>query len=534
MGHVWRLLAAGTRGAAVACSRLRGVRALASSTIASAHPSYSEPAGSESAGGDVLSTSAAGSAAARGGGLRVGGYIVGALVSVISASLLFRHLGVTGTGEYVTAMSLVAIVGVLSDLGLTAVGVRELSIRAPAERWPLARDLLGLRIALTSAGGLVIVAIAWVGYSPTLAAGVALACVGLGLQATQDNFALPLVIGLRLGAVAALDLARQLLTTLFIVLLVVAGATLLPFLGVSIPVGLIVLVPTALLVRGTRTLRPSFSLNRWRRFAGPMLPYSAAVAASSVYFRVSILLVSILGSATELGYFSASFRIIEVLTVVPALLTGSALPIFARAADTDHDRLGYALGRVFEVGLIVGAWISVSIAVGAPLAIAIVGGPSFKPAVPVLALQGVSLGAMFVSLVWANGLLGLGLYRVILQISLAGLIFTAALVAVLTVIDGAEGAAIGTSIGETALAIVQCLAVVRGRPALRPSLRVLPGVALAAAVGLAPLALTGIPVIVRLIVSTVLFATAILLTRAYPPELIDIVPGMHLLVRHGR
>jgi O-antigen/teichoic acid export membrane protein len=464
----------------------------------------------------------------------VGGYIVGALVSVLAASLLFRHLGVTGTGEYVTAMSLVAIVGVLSDLGLTAVGVRELSIRPPADRWPLARDLLGLRIALTSVGGLLVVAIAWVAYSPTLAAGVALACVGLGLQATQDNFSLPLVIGLRLGWVAALDLSRQLLTTLFIVLLVIAGATLLPFLGVSIPVGLIVLVPTALLVRGTRTLRPSFSLRRWRRFAAPMLPYSAAVAASSVYFRVSILLVSILGSAAELGYFSASFRIIEVLTVVPALLTGAALPIFSRAADTDHDRLGYALGRVFEVGLIVGAWVSVSIAVGAPLAIAIVGGPSFKPAVPVLALQGVSLGAMFVSLVWANGLLGLGLYRIILAISLGGLVLTAALVAVLVSVDGAEGAAIGTSIGEIALGLAQCLAVVRGRPQLRPSLRIVPGVALAAGLGLAPLALTGIPVSARLVLSTALFAAALLLTRAYPPELIDLIPGLPAILRHGQ
>lgn len=458
--------------------------------------------------------------------MRVAGYIIGALVSVVSASLLFRHLGVTGTGEYVTAMSLVAIVGVLSDLGLTAVGVRELSARSPAERWPLARDLLGLRIALTTTGGVVIVAIAWVGYSPTLAAGVALACVGLGLQATQDNFSLPLVIGLRLGWLAALDLARQLLTTLFIVLLVVAGATLLPFLGVSIPVGVIVLVPTALLVRGTRMLRPSFNLGRWRRFVRPMLPYSAAVAASSVYFRVSILLVSVLGSAVELGYFSASFRIIEVLTVVPALLAGSALPIFAHAADKDHDRLGYALGRVFEVALIVGAWVSVSIAVGAPLAIAIIGGPSFKPAVPVLALQGVSLGAMFVSLVWANGLLGLGLYRVILEISIGGLVLTAGLVALLVEVNGAQGAAIGTSVGEIALAVTQCLAVIHGRPALRPSLRIVPGVALAAALGLVPLAMGGVPVIVRLIISTALFAGALLITRAYPPELIDLLPGI--------
>ncbi len=456
----------------------------------------------------------------------MGGYIIGALFSVISASLLFRHLGVRDTGQYVTALSLVAIVGALSDLGLTAVGVRELSTRPQAERWPLARDLLGLRITLTVVGSVAIVAFAWAAYTPTLAAGVALACVGLLLQATQDNFALPLLIGLRLGTMSMLDLSRQLLTTLFTVLLVLAGAELLPFLGISIPVGVIVLGATAVLVRGTRTLAPTFSWRRWRRFVRPMLPYSAAIAASSLIFRVSILLVSALASAVELGYFSASFRIIEVLTVVPALLAGSALPIFSHAARDDHNRLGYALGRVFEVGLIVGAWVAVSIAVGAPLAIAIVGGARFAPAASVLALQGVGLGAMFVSLVWSNGLLGLGEYRLILAISVGGLLLTAGLVAALTVADGAHGAAIGTSAGEVVLAVTQCLAVVHGRPALRPSLRIVPGVALAAALGLVPLALVGIPVIGRLAISTALFAGAVLLTRAYPPELLDLLAGL--------
>lgn len=475
---------------------------------------------------DVLSTSAAGPAAVRGGAMRVGGYIVGALLSVLSGALLFRHLGVTDTGRYVNALALVAIVGAVSDLGLTAVGVRELSQRPVEERWALARDLLGLRITLTLIGSVIAIAIAWASYSGTMAEGVALACAGLLLLAIQDNFALPLVIGLRLGWVAALDLSRQVLTVLFTIALVLAGATLLPFLGISIPVGAFVLVGTALLVRGTRTLAPTFSWARWREFMGAMIPYSAAIAASALYFRVSILLVSALSDNHQLGYFSASFRIIEVLTVVPALLAGAAFPIFARAARDDHDRLGYSLGRVFDVALIAGAWVAVSIAVGAPLAIAIVGGSKFAPAVPVLAFQGVGLGAMFVSLVWANGLLGLGLYRVILALSLGSLLLNVMLVAPLVLIDGARGAAIGTAVVEILLAVAQCLAIVRGRPQLRPSLRVLPRVALAAALGLVPLALTGVPVIVRLVISTSLFGICLLVTRAFPPELLDLVPGI--------
>lgn len=456
--------------------------------------------------------------------MRVGGYFAGTLVGVLAAALLFRHLGVRDTGRYVTALSLVAIVAAVSDLGLTAVGVRELSTRPPDERWPLARDLLGLRITLTVVGSVVVIAIAALVYSSTMGVGVALACVGLLLQATQDNFALPLVVGLRLGWVSALDLTRQVLTALATVALVLAGATLVPFLGISIPVGAIVLAMAVVLVRGVHSLAPTFSLSRWRRFMRAMLPYSAAVAASALYFRVSILLVSVLSSAVQLGYFSASFRIIDVLTLVPALLASSAFPIFARAAHDDHERLGYALGRVFEVALIAGAWVAVSIAVGAPLAIAIIGGAKFSAAAPVLAIQGVALGAMFVSLVWANAMLSLGLFRQILVISVSMLLLNAILVSALVPLDGARGAAIATAIAEIVAMGAQAVAVVRDKPELRPPLRVLPFVALAAALGLLPLALTGLPVIVRLLISTTLFGAVVLVTRALPPELMDLAP----------
>ena len=473
---------------------------------------------------DLLSTSQAGPAAVRGGAFRVGGYFLGALVSVISAALLFRYLGVVNIGRYVTAMSLVAIVGALSDLGLTAVGVRETSIRAAGERWQVARELLGLRITMTMLGGVVITVIAAFAYSATIATGVALASVGLLLQATQDNFALPLLVGLRLGWVAALELLRQVLTTMVVVLLVLAGAPFLSFLAISIPVGAVVLIVTAWRVWDTRALTPVFDWSRWRPLLAAVLPYAAAVAASALYFRVSILLVSALSDPTQLGYFAASFRIVEVLAPVPALLVGSAFPIFARAARDDHDRLGYSLGKVHEVAMIGGAWVAVSIAVGAPLAITIVGGAKFQPAEPVLAVQGVGLGAMCVSAVWANGLLSLGLYRQILLINVAALVFNALLVSALIPLDGAQGAAIGTVTAEIVAAIVLALAVTRGRPRLRPSMRILPRVALAAALGLTPLAMTGVPVIARIAISTTLFGIVLLATGALPSELRALIP----------
>jgi Na+-driven multidrug efflux pump len=128
--------------------------------------------------------------------------------------------------------------------------------------------------------------------------------------------------------------------------------------------------------------------------------------------------------------------------------------------------------------------------------------------------------------VWANVLLSLGQFRQILMISVLMLVLNGLLVAALIPLDGARGAAIATAIAEVVAVIVQALFVVRQRPQLRPSLRTLPFVALAAAAGLIPLALTGLPVIVRLLISTTLFGSVVLLTRTLPPELMDLAPWM--------
>jgi O-antigen/teichoic acid export membrane protein len=480
--------------------------------------------GAENAAPDFLSTPAAGPAAVRGGALRVTAFLAGALVSILAAALLFRHLGPDATGRYVYALTLVAIVGAMSDLGLTAVGVREMAGLPAEERWPIARDLLGLRITLTAVGGVVVTGLAWATYGPTLAFGVVLASIGLLLQATQDNFSLPLLLSLRLGWLSVLDFTRTLLTTLITIALVLLGASLVPFLAISIPVGVALLGATVALVRRTRALTPTFSLRRWRAFIGKVLPYTFAVAASALYFRLAILLVSALSNGRQLGYFAASFRVIEVLTLIPGLLIGAAFPIFARAARDDHERLGYAVGRVFDVSMIVGAWAAVSIAVGAPLAIHVIGGHRFQAAIPVLAVQGIGLGAMFVSLVWANTLLSLGVYRLILVINVAALLVNAALLGVLVPLDGARGAAFATAGAEIVAIVVQAIAVVHGRPALRPSLRAVPFVALAAGAGLTPLAMTALPVIVRVLISTILFGAVVLVTRTAPREMLDLVP----------
>ena len=71
---------------------------------------------------------------------------------------MIRHLGVVEYGYYVAVSAIVFIIGGFTEAGLTNLGIREYSRLRPEEREPFLRDLVGLRLVLTTVGVLVAIA----------------------------------------------------------------------------------------------------------------------------------------------------------------------------------------------------------------------------------------------------------------------------------------------------------------------------------------------------------------------------------------
>jgi O-antigen/teichoic acid export membrane protein len=475
----------------------------------------------------ILSSREAGGAATRGGAMRTGGFVVNVALGALAAAFLFRHLGTKNAGIYVTALSVAGIVAAISDLGLTTLGLRELSVRDPAGRGRLMGTILGMRIGITLLGllGSVIFAVA-VGYEPILVAGVALAGVALLVTSTQATLALSLMSRLRLGLLTGLETGRQLLITVGTIALVAIGAGVLAFIGLTIPVGLLGLGITAWLVRRDVPLLPQFDRTEWRLLAREVPAFALLGTIGAIYFRLSVIVVSLTASAVQLGYFSLSFRVLEVMILLPGVMLISVFPIFVHSALNDLDRLAYAVSRVFIVSLIVGLWFSLALAIGAPIAVKIVGGAAFANATPVLRIQAIGLGGSFVNAVWGMTLISLRRYRQLVIVSLVSLVGGALLVVVLASADGAEGAAVGTAITEVAGAVLIPFVIARSDPQVLPSMSEVPRVALAAALAVLVLLIPNVPVLVQVLLATVVYVVVLLATHAIPAELRHELAGL--------
>jgi O-antigen/teichoic acid export membrane protein len=469
---------------------------------------------------EVLDSSTAGARVIRGSVLRGASFAAGVALSIGSAALMIRHLGAGDYGRYVIVISLVAIVAGFTDVGLTNVAAREIAASERHERKRLLANLLGIRIVIAIVGVLLATGFAVLaGYGSTMVAGTILAGIGMFLAMIQHTYAIPMGVALRWGWISGIDLFRQALTVAAVVLLVFAGAGLLPFLAATIPVSLVVLAVAIPLVRGITPLLPSFELGQWSWIVRLTGIYAAASAVSTIYIFAAVIANSLVGSEQEAGYLGAAFRIYIILAAIPLLLVSTAFPVLARAAHVDRARLDYALRRVFEIAVIVGVWMALATVLGASFALAVVAGDGFGPSVGVLQIQGLALVPSFLATAAGFALISLRLNVGLLVANAVALTSTVALTLALVPWIEAKGAAVAMLAGDFTLAVLYGITLARAG-ALSFELAVVPRVAVAAGLA-ALLALTPLPDVALVAGATVVYFAVLFLLRGVPPEITD-------------
>jgi O-antigen/teichoic acid export membrane protein len=468
---------------------------------------------------DLLASPEAGGRLIRGGVLRGIGYGVGTLIAAGTAVLLLRALGRDDFGRYGTVAALLGIVSGISDAGLTAVGSRELALTPAAGRPHLLRNLVTLRLAITPVGVVAAAVFAFFVYDRQMFWGTVLGGIGVLLVNTQATMMMPLSVDLKLGTVTLFEVAKTAFTFLFVLVFVAAGWKLVALLSVQIPVGVVVIALTPLAVPFRSGLMPGFDRRVVRSLVREALPLAVALTMNVVYFRVLMILMSLLSSKNEIGLYATSFQVFAVLFSLPLLVLSSALPLLSVAGRDDGERLRFGLQRMTEVALAASVFIVLAIVSLADVLIPLLGGEQYRDAAPVLEIQAFALIAVFLGQTWQLGLLSLRR-----QSALAWANGTALVVIVLAGLAlipawGARGGAVAAVVGESFLALFVYVALRRTTPDVAPRLGLMPRAA-AAAVPAIVVAFLPIPWELRLAGSLAVFTGGCVLLRAVPSELV--------------
>jgi O-antigen/teichoic acid export membrane protein len=498
--------------------------------MVSALPADREPSVADSpqdAQTHILDTTDAGPAVIRGGLLRLIAYGLGTLAAVASSAVVIRHLGVVNTGRFTTVTALVMIAAMVSDLGLTGIAVREYAAGPPTDGRRFLRNLLGIRI--TIALSCVVLAVLFglvVGYPSVMVIGIGIAGAGMLVFVAQDASSIPLQVGLRFGWVAGLQLAIQVGVAIEAVLLALAGAGLLPFFALQLPVVVPALAVTAVVGGRDSRLIPMIDLREWRQMLSRILPFSVAVVLSVVYFQIAQIMVSVLSNSVQTGYFGVSFRAIVGFTTLPPLLVSTALPLIARAARDDAERFAYATRRLAETMLLAGCGVALALFLGAGFIVRLLAGSGFNPSVEVLRILAFALLGTFVIAARGYALLSLDRLNTMLASTAIALTVVVAAGVPLVSAHGAKGAAIALVAAELTLALCYEWSLSR-QPELRLApafvLRVAAAILLAGAVAL----VLGVSSLAAAAIAAILYVAVALALGIVPAEI------RHALVRRS-
>lgn len=460
-----------------------------------------------------------GELAIRGGAIRVAGYVAGVIVSLAAATILVRHLGIAEFGRYATVTSLIAIVGGVTEAGISLYGIREFDARADEDRRRLLADLLGMRLVLTLAGVACATGFAIaVGYREVLVLGTLVVGAGLLVQVTADVMSIPLQAGLRLGSLTIVDLSRRIAALALIGALALLGAGLLALLATSIGSGLAALALLVRMVRSSLTITPRLDWRAWRELFVATLPSAIAMSIGAVYFYVTIIVMSLVASATQTGLFATSFRVTQVALGIPILLLTAIFPLMSRERDEWGTGGGDMVGKVLAVAAICGVWMSLAMALGAGFILDVIAGSQARGAVSVLRIQGVVLTVSFISASSALALISMRRFRPMIAISASALALNVVLDLLLVPSLGARGGALADVLTETIAAVGLTAIVIRAVRPRRTAASVAPALLLAAGLS-ATVLLLPIGSVGRVVAATAIYFGVLLLTGSIPDEL---------------
>jgi O-antigen/teichoic acid export membrane protein len=465
---------------------------------------------------DVLSGPDVAAHVVRGGLQRGAGFLAINLLTGVTAIVLLRHLGVEDFGRYGIVMALLAIVQGVSDAGLSMTGARELAIREGDQRRELLAHLLGLRVLLTTGGILAAVGFAALaGYGDVLVLGTALAGGGVLLLSVQAE-------ELRNGRLTLNEVLRQAILLVGFLVLVAAGASLAWFFTAQLVAAALVMAITPLVLGRRHLVWPRWTPAQLRELTRVTLPLAISGVLSIVYFRLLVVLVSLLeDSATDVGYYVTSTRVVELFLALPMMLVSVVLPVLSVAARDDEGRLRYVTLRLAQALGLLGVLLALVLGAGADPLIRLLGGEEYAGAAPVLQIQCIALVTIFLVGGWTTTLVGMGRTRALVVTTAIGV--AAVLVFGLLLIPpfGAQGAAVAAVAGD----VVYCAAVFVALRRAGPGRGLPPGPLLRVIAAAAPPLLIALfsplPPAADALIVAVLFPVLAAAFGAVPPELTD-------------
>lgn len=448
-------------------------------------------------------------------------------LNVIASLALIRYLQPSGYGDYVFVLSFAALFGLLSDLGLAKIAVREISRDESASGTTLGTAIVARLALAVVAAILAQLALLAIGARAEIHLAAAVASLLYVTEAFLSVVAL-FEVRLEMQYEALVQVVAQAIDTVLILALVASGAALVQLVAAPVASGAVGCVLALALARGRYGARLDLDVRRIGYLVREAAPIGITLVIAVAYLKLDSVFLGLLATPTDVGLYGSAFRPIEYLLLASGVLVTPLFPLLARWHARDAGRFALVYRRGMDA--LVALWLPVPVLlvfVARPLVTTVFTEP-FAPAALPLQVLGAGLVLMSVSAWQGFALLAAGRQRITVVYDAIALVLNVALNLALIPSLGYMGAAIA-SFATSVFVVVASTFVVRRVLALAPGRSRIPQIALAnvaLALVLALASSAGAPWWAAAVLSPLPYAALLLLCRVTTPsELRVFVPS---------
>jgi O-antigen/teichoic acid export membrane protein len=468
---------------------------------------------------------------ARNTSLQTGAHVVGLALSIGSAALVTRYLGVGGYGTFSLLAVLLTLPVTVLNGSLDTLAVRRLSVDGKVDR-TFFSNVLALKLTVAVAFACVATAIAW------------LAPLSFAIRLAVAAFSIALIASAIQGTLLTVEQARQ---RFHLPVLVDVGTRFFTFLGI----GVLVLAPhpgaaaprvalcvgasavatiiwlTFSIVRRRRRVPLGLSHDPeiWRRLGRASGQLALINLLGLLNYRLDIVVLAVLADTHAVGIYAVATRFIDALLPLAAFFVAACFPVLASTAVHAPQQRHGQVQRAAEflalasVPIAVGGWVF------APQLVRLVAGTDYHAAVLPLRLLLLSLPFSYLSTFLLFLVIAADKQRRVLWLMGASITLNLVLNVALVPFYGAVGPAVATLVSEV-LGTAALLVIVRRTLGIhvmpRPVLKTLAagGAMCAAAVMLQP-----VDAVLAFGVSAVVYTAAVFALRAVRPLDLKLLVG---------
>lgn len=333
--------------------------------------------------------------------IQIAGRIFSTLLSLASIFFITRYLGPEGFGRYTIIIAFLSFFGIIADMGIYLTALQMIS-EPGRDSAKLFSNAFTMRVIISAIFLALAPLVALLFPYPLIVKkGIAIAVFAFFFISMCQILHAVFQKELKMFKAELSEIFGKASILICVALAIYFKLNLLYLIGCLVVGNLINFLVKFAYAKRHITIKFAFDKEIWQEIISKSWPIALSIVFNLVYLRGDIIILSLFASEAQVGFYGASYKVLDVLTTLPIVFAGLMMPIFTKTwAEKNFDHLKKYLQISFDICAIISIPIILGTQFIATAVMVLAAGHKFAPSgdilrVLVIAVNMIFFGTMF-------------------------------------------------------------------------------------------------------------------------------------------